>query len=253
MIRVSIIGSGNVAFHLISALQKAETIELVQVCARSKQNIECIVATEKIVTNVSDLQPVDVCIIAVSDNAISKISASIPFENQIVAHTSGSIAMTDLSSRNRRAVFYPLQTFSVQKAVDFSTIPICLETEMPEDYAILEEVALAISKITYAINSQQRKALHVAAVFVNNFVNQLYQVGFEICSENNIPFEILKPLIVETAVKTATLTPLQAQTGPAKRKDNTTIATHLEFLKDENKQAIYQLLTQTIQSYEKEL
>jgi len=253
MIRVSIIGSGNVAFHLISALQKAETIELVQVCARSKQNIKSIIASEKIVSNVSDLQPVDLCIIAVSDDAISKISDSLPFNNKIVAHTSGSIAMSDLSSKNRRAVFYPLQTFSVQKAVDFSTIPICLETETKEDYVILEKVALAISKMTYAIDSQQRKALHVAAVFVNNFVNQLYQIGFEICSENNIPFDILKPLIAETAAKLETLRPLQAQTGPAKRKDDTTIASHLEFLKDENRQAIYQLLTQTIQSYEKEL
>jgi predicted short-subunit dehydrogenase-like oxidoreductase (DUF2520 family) len=253
MIRVSIIGSGNVAFHLISALQKADTIELVQICARNKNNLESIVDSEKIVSNVDDLQPVDVCIIAVSDDAISKISDSLPFDNRIVAHTSGSIAMNELSSKNRRAVFYPLQTFSVQKAVDFSSIPICLETETKEDYVILEKVALAISKMTYTIDSQQRKALHVAAVFVNNFVNQLYQVGYEICSENNIPFDILKPLILETAAKLETLTPLQAQTGPAKRKDNNTITSHLEFLKDENKQAIYQLMTQTIQSYEKEL
>ena len=250
MIRVSIIGSGNVAFHLISALQKADAIELVQVCARNKQNIESIVASEKIVSNVSDLKPADVCIIAVSDDAIAKISASIPFENQLVAHTSGSIAMTELSSNNRRAVFYPLQTFTVQKAVDFSAIPICLETEMPEDYAMLDEVALAISKMTYEIDSQQRKALHVAAVFVNNFVNQLYQIGSEICSENKISFDILKPLIIETAAKIEMLTPLQAQTGPAKRKDDITIASHLEFLQDQNKKAIYQLLTQTIQSYE---
>lgn len=253
MITVSIIGSGNVAFHLISALQKADTIELVQVCARNKHNIEGNVDSEKIVSNVSDLQPVDVCIIAVSDNAISKISASLPFENQIVAHTSGSIAMTELSSKNRRAVFYPLQTFSVQKSVDFCGIPICLETETKEDYVTLEKVALTLSRRTYAIDSHQRKALHVAAVFVNNFVNQLYQVGYEICSEKNIPFDILKPLIAETAAKLETLTPLQAQTGPAKRKDNKIITSHLEFLKDENKEAIYQLMTQTIQSYEKEL
>ena len=122
MITVSIIGSGNVAFHLISALKKAPEIKLVQVCARDKKNIQNLVDSSQIISKVEELRTVDVCIIAVSDAAISKVSESIPFTNNIVAHTSGSIAMNDLSANNRRAVFYPLQTFSLYKEVDYLKI-----------------------------------------------------------------------------------------------------------------------------------
>ena len=250
MITVSIIGSGNVAFHLISALKKASEIKLIQVCARDQKNIQNLVDPNQIISEIEDLKTVDVCIIAVSDAAISEISKSIPFENKIVAHTSGSIAMNDLCAKNRRAVFYPLQTFSIHKEVDFSKIPICLEVEDSDDYGIIEKTALSISKIAYSIDTEQRKALHVAAVFVNNFVNELYEVGYEICRENNISFDILKPLINETAEKVQTLNPTEAQTGPAKRKDQQTILTHLDFLKDQKKRDLYTLMTQSIQSHE---
>jgi predicted short-subunit dehydrogenase-like oxidoreductase (DUF2520 family) len=250
MITVSIIGSGNVAFHLISALKKAPEIKLIQVCARNKKNIQNLVDSSQIISKIEELKTVDVCIIAVSDTMISEVSNSIPFTNKIVAHTSGSIAMKDLSAKNRRAVFYPLQTFSIYKEVDFSVIPICLECENLEDYKIIEKIAQSISKVVYPIDTKQRKALHVSAVFVNNFVNHLYQIGNEICLENKVSFDILKPLIQETAEKIHTLTPSHAQTGPAKRKDQQTIASHLDFLKNENHKTIYKLLTQSIQSNE---
>ncbi len=253
MITVSIIGSGNVAFHLISVLNKTPEFKLIQVCCRDKKNIQNLVDSSQIISKVEELKTVDVCIIAVSDAAISKISESIPFDNKIVAHTSGSVAMNDLSAKNRRAVFYPVQTFSLHKEVDFSKIPICLESENENDYNVLEKIANSISTLVYSINTKQRKALHVSAVFVNNFVNELYEVGYEICHENNISFDILKPLIDETARKVQTLTPTEAQTGPAKRRDMKTISTHLEFLKDQNKKDIYKLMTQSIQSHEKEL
>lgn len=250
MITVSIIGSGNVAFHLISALKKVTEVKLIQVCARDQKNIQNLVDSSQIVSKIEELKEADVCIIAVTDAAISKVSESIPFKNKIVAHTSGSIAINDLNAKNRRAVFYPLQTFSLHKEVNFSKIPICLESENADDYKVLEKIANSISTTVYSINTKQRKALHVSAVFVNNFVNELYELGHEICAENNISFDILKPLIQESAQKVQTLKPLEAQTGPAKRKDQQTISTHLEFLKDQNKKDIYTLMTQSIQSHE---
>ena len=250
MITVSIIGSGNVAFHLISALKKAPEIKLIQVCARDKKNIQNLVDSSQIISKVEELKTVDVCIIAVSDASISMVSESIPFDDKIVAHTSGSVAMNDLSAKNRRAVFYPLQTFSVHKEVNLSKIPICLESENSDDYKVLEKIAHSISDVVYSINSKQRKALHVSAVFVNNFVNELYEIGNEICLENNISFDILKPLIEETAQKVKTLTPKEAQTGPAKRQDLQTISTHLDFLKDQNMKDIYTIMTQSIQSHD---
>jgi predicted short-subunit dehydrogenase-like oxidoreductase (DUF2520 family) len=154
--------------------------------------------------------------------------------------------MDSLNSNNRKGVFYPLQTFSASKEIDFKLIPICLEATTRKDYQILEKVAKSISDVTYNINSEQRKALHVAAVFVSNFVNHLYQIGNELCLENDLSFEILKPLITETANKIQTLSPTQAQTGPAKRNDTQTIKAHLSFLTNDNQKEIYKLLTKSI-------
>nr|WP_294936395.1 DUF2520 domain-containing protein [uncultured Flavobacterium sp.] len=249
MITVSIIGSGNVAQHLISVFQQTENVSLKQVFSRKRENISALVSDEKIITQYSDLIPADIFIISVTDDAIAEVSQQLPFKNQLVVHTSGSMSLDALDSKNRKGVFYPLQTFSKSKLIDFKEVPLCLETEKKSDYAVLETLAKAISDKVFRINSEQRQSLHVAAVFSCNFVNHLYQLGSEICEENNVPFEILFPLIQETAEKIKTLSPKEAQTGPAKRNDQKTIEKHLSFLEDENKKTIYQLLTQSIQNH----
>lgn len=253
MTKVSIIGSGNVARHLIQAFQSNSKIELVQVFARNKKSLTHLLDSNSVTSDYTQLQAADVYIIAVSDDAIAEVSSQLPFENQLVVHTSGTVPLTTLESKNRRGVFYPLQTFSKDKAVNFKTIPICLEAENEKDLQTLNQIASTISDAVYQINSEQRKALHVAAVFVNNFVNHLYQMGNEICDNNNVPFEILKPLIQETANKIVSLSPKEAQTGPAKRNDLTTIEAHQQFLTDENLSTIYTLLTQSIQNNGKKL
>lgn len=253
MIKVSIIGSGNVAQHLIQAFQLNSQIELVQLVARDIKKVAHLLDSNRITSDYTQLQEADLYIIAVSDDAIAEVSSAFPFKNRLIAHTSGTIALDSLNSNNRPAVFYPLQTFSKDKPIDFKSVPICLEAENENDLQILKQLAHSISNAVYEINSEQRKALHVAAVFVNNFVNYLYQMGNEICDANAIPFEILKPLIQETANKIATLSPKNAQTGPAKRNDLKTIAAHEEFLKDENQAAIYKLLTQSLQNNGKKL
>jgi predicted short-subunit dehydrogenase-like oxidoreductase (DUF2520 family) len=246
MIRVSIIGSGNVAQHLIVAFSKTTDIELVQVFARKDAAVAHLTSPDKIYTNFNDIIAADLFIIAITDDAITEVSAAIPFSNQLVVHTSGSVSMEAIDNKNRQGVFYPLQTFSKSKEVDFKTIPICIETKNEKDFQILEKVAKSISNKVYKINSEQRKALHIAAVFVCNFVNHLYQIGNDICIENDLPFDILKPLIQETANKILTLSPNQAQTGPAKRKDTQTINAHLSFLSDDNQKEIYKMLTKSI-------
>ena len=246
MIRVSIIGSGNVAQHLIQTLSKTAAVELVQIFARKKESVSHLIAANKIHTNFNDLIAADLYIIAISDDAIAEVSKDVPFSNQLVVHTSGSVAMQAIDTKNRQGVFYPLQTFSKSKEVDFKTIPICIETQNEKDFNTLETVAKSISNAVYKINSDQRKALHVAAVFVSNFVNHLYQMGNDICIENELSFDILKPLIQETANKIITLSPNEAQTGPAKRKDTQTINTHLNFLTNDNQKEIYKLLTKSI-------
>jgi len=246
MIRVSIIGSGNLAQHLIVAFSKTTDIELVQVFARKEEALAHLINPDKIYTNFNDIIAADLFIIAITDDAINDVSAAIPFSNELVVHTSGSVSIAAIDNKNRQGVFYPLQTFSKSKEVNFKTIPICIETKNEKDFQILEKVAKSISNTVYKINSEQRKALHIAAVFVCNFVNHLYQIGNDICIENDLPFDILKPLIQETANKILTLSPNQAQTGPAKRKDIQTINAHLNFLSDDNQKEIYKMLTKSI-------
>ena len=253
MIRITLIGSGNVAQHLIKAFSKSEAIEIAQVFSRKKETLATLVEYDKIVNDFEDLKEADLYIIAVSDDAILEVSEQLPFNNQLVVHTSGTSSIEILDDKNRKGVFYPLQTFSKNKDIDFSVIPICLEAENTFDFRVLDIVAKAISTAVFPINSEQRKALHVAAVFVNNFTNHLYQIGQEICEENQVSFDILKPLIQETAEKIKTLDPIDAQTGPAKRHDSSTIEAHLKYLTNENQKNIYKILTQSIQHNDKKL
>jgi len=250
MIKVCIIGSGNVAQHLISAFASTAEIKIVQVFARNRESLSHLIDSNKVTSDLNALEAADIYFIAVSDDAIASVSQQLPFKDKLVVHTSGSVPMLSLDDKNSKGVFYPLQTFSKNKAVDFSEIPICIESENPADFKTLEKAARSISQKTFSIDSQQRKALHVSAVFVNNFVNHLYQIGNDICNENGISFEILKPLIRETAEKIMTLSPAEAQTGPAKRHDERTIAAHLQYLTNENQHHLYQLLTQSIQTHE---
>jgi len=253
MIKVVLIGSGNVAQHLIQAFAKNKEIEVSQVFSRQKETAIPLLNSNKITDNFNDLVDADLYIISVSDNAIAKVSSQLPFKNRLVVHTSGSVPIDSLDTKNRRGIFYPLQTFTKNKAVDFSQIPICLESENDSDFDLLEKVAQSISNNVFKSNEKQRKALHISAVFVNNFVNEMYRIGNEICDENKIPFEILKPLILETVNKVMTLSPKEAQTGPAKRNDTQTIEAHLDFLSNENHATIYKILTQSIQNNGKEL
>ncbi|AWI26558.1 Rossmann-like and DUF2520 domain-containing protein [Flavobacterium pallidum] len=252
MIKVSIIGSGNVAGHLVQAFAKSDSVELIQLFSRKKDAGITLPENISLVHDFAALEEADLYIIAVTDGVIAEISGELPFKNRLIAHTSGTMPLETIGDDNRKAVFYPLQTFSKNKAVDFREIPICIEAQFAADFQLLERTARAISDKTYAINSDQRKALHVAAVFANNFTNHLYQIADEICRENQMPFDILKPLIVETASKILQLSPSEAQTGPAKRNDSKTIAAHEAFLSDYKKD-IYHILTESIQQHGKKL
>ena len=246
MIKIVVIGSGNVAHHLIKIISKTAGLDLIQVVVRNINAVKNDIDLNSITTDYSQIKVADVYIISVSDAAIREVSDTLPFENRLVVHTSGSCSMFELNSKNRKGVFYPLQTFSKTKESDFQHIPICLEAQNEFDFLVLEKIANLLSSKLFKINSDQRKALHIAAVFVNNFTNHLFKIGNDICIENHVPFEILKPLLQETISKLDYLSPKEAQTGPAKREDITTINAHLRFLSDENQKDIYKLLTKSI-------
>ena len=248
MLTVTILGSGNVATHFFKAFFASKKVEVVQWYSRNIETIQCFSDQTLITNSLQNLKEVDLYIIAISDDAIASFSKKLATTNQLVAHCSGSIPLKGLSKKNRRAILYPVQTFSKEKEVDFKNIPLCLEAESLADMELLKKIAASISTKVFEVNSEQRKSLHLTAVFVNNFTNHLYQIGQEICNSQNISFELLLPLIKETVEKLETLTPLDAQTGPAKRGDFQTIENHLEALEESSSAYIniYKTLTSSI-------
>ena len=246
MITVVLLGAGNVATHLYKAFQASKDVSVKQWFNRSLKTIETYKNDVEIIDDLSKLTEADVYIIAVSDDAIAELSSQLPFENRFVVHTSGSVSAYDIDKKNRRGVFYPLQTFSKSAPIDFSEVPLCLETLVRTDYPLLKKLGSSISDHARRVNRDQRASLHLAAVFVNNFTNQIYRVAQEITESQGAEFDMLKPLILETAKKVEHMSPYKAQTGPAKRNDKKTIKKQLKALDNEHHKAIYSLLTESI-------
>lgn len=246
MISVTLVGSGNVAHHLAKALSNAPNVVLDRWVVRTPSSVLIDINTtfsEKF----DEPSSSQIIILAISDDAIADYSASLNQSDALLVHTSGSVNLHDMDKKHRRGVFYPLQTFSKNKPLEFSSIPICIEALQNEDLNLLTALADALGCKSRVISSEQRLALHLAAVFVNNFSNQMYRIAHEITDGARLDFDLLKPLILETALKIQDLSPYQAQTGPALRKDQKTIKRHLKQLEKENHRLIYELITKSIQ------
>ena len=249
MINVVLLGAGNVGTHLYRALHKANNIRLVQWYNRSSEGLNEANNQVNMTNDLNCIAEADLYLVAVSDSALPEISQAIGQRKGVIAHTAGSISMNELNDHENHGVFYPLQTFSKQKQLDFSQIPLCLEANNEENLALLNKVASALGGPIHLIDSVQRKALHIAAVFVNNFVNHLYTIGSELCEEQQLPFDVLLPLIQETANKINSLAPQEAQTGPAKRGDKIILNEHLKQLNNPKQREIYTLLSAAIQHH----
>lgn len=246
MTTITILGSGKVAHHLILNILDCNNLRIKQIYARNTESLIDIAPKNTLVNDINLLEPADIFIIAVSDIAIEEVSKQIKIPNQLVVHTSGTMPLSVLQ-QDRKGVMYMLQSFTKEKDLDFNSIPFCIEASNPEDFHLMEQIALNFSERVYQISSDQRKVIHLAAVFVNNFTNHLFTIGEDICKQYQVPFEILKPLILETAQKVMTLSPKEAQTGPASRRDQNTINKHIEMLTDDNLKEIYQIITNSIQ------
>lgn len=244
MTQVVILGAGNVATHLYRAFQKSEEIEVVQVYNHRPEKLANFTETFT-TTAISELKEADIYIFALKDDAILKMANIVPDFGALYLHTSGGIGIDALGKFRNYGVFYPLQTFSAKRELDFSEIPMCLEANSEKNLQKTKKLAAGISEKLFETNSKQRKALHASAVFVCNFTNHLYTIGADICQKNDLSFELLKPLIRETASKIEQLSPEEAQTGPAIRNDRGTIEGHLELL-NQNQKNIYELLTASI-------
>jgi predicted short-subunit dehydrogenase-like oxidoreductase (DUF2520 family) len=247
--KMVLIGTGNVAWHLGTALSKAG-IDVVQVFGRRPERAKALAAQLQS-TPISDFnnlaEDADFYLVCVSDAAIAEVGRKLQNVRGIVAHTSGSVRMDALSKNENRGVFYPLQTFTAGVPVDFNHVPLLCEGNSAQTEAALMALAFELSTKVFAISSDQREKLHVAAVFANNFTNHLFAQAHRICEANKIPFSVLHPLILETARKATETNPEESQTGPAKRGDAVTIEKHLNQLTDPNLHELYLLLTKSIQ------
>nr|WP_294945005.1 Rossmann-like and DUF2520 domain-containing protein [uncultured Mucilaginibacter sp.] len=248
--RITLIGSGNVATHLSAALKNAGH-RLVQVYSPTMQNAALLAyhVGASAIDNLNDIDDeTDIFIIAVKDDAIAALVPALSRLGKLIVHTSGAVDIQTLLDITLNAgVFYPLQTFSKTKELNFREVPMCIEGADEAITTQLVDLARSISNSVYRVSSAQRKVLHLAAVFACNFTNHLYSVAEGLLKEHTMNFDMLRPLILETADKIKKHLPANVQTGPAVRKDEQTMQAHLQMLDGKTElQEIYVSLSQDI-------
>lgn len=250
---VSLIGSGNLAWHLAPALDNAG-YPIAEVYSRNAERAGRLVerlygARVKPTLDFSD-SPSRIFVIAVADDAIPDVAREVILpDDALLVHTSGSQPLSVLADASiaRTGVFYPLQSFSKSKKADFRDVPIFVESEGDETEKIIMDMAKAIARKVFSISSSQRQALHVAAVFASNFTNHMITLSRDILIDSKLDFEWIKPLVAETINKSLSIGPEKAQTGPARRGDLEILDRHLEFLQnDEAVAEIYRAVSQDI-------
>jgi len=248
-IKIVFLGAGNVATHLALKLFKKK-FNIVQVYSRTIENARILsgtidaIATQDVCEIITDA---DLYIVSLSDDAVVGIIDDLHVDKGLVVHTSGTLDIDVLRKFQRRGVFYPLQTFSKKRNVDFEPIPIMIEAFIKEDETFLLYLGHEFSMNVSKVNSEQRRYIHLAAVFTCNFTNFMYVAAQKILSEKGLDFNILLPLIKETTEKLHGLSPYEAQTGPALRNNHSIMDIHKNILKEHIElHNLYSVISQAI-------
>lgn len=249
------IGSGNVGWHLASHLAEAD-FTILQIVSRTTDHARKLgqLVNAPFTTKLSEITPdADIYLYAVPDDQLPTIIAQNPVKTGVHCHTAGSLSMELFAGKvEHYGVFYPLQTFSKQKQIDFHNIPILLEANNKDTLKTLHKLAAHLSSQILETNFEQRQQLHLAAVFACNFSNSLFAIADKLLKEADLSFELLLPLIRETVEKVSLLKPEAAQTGPASRNDINVIAHHLSMLEiNPRLQNLYRIMTEIIQEQQK--
>lgn len=250
--RISLIGSGRVAQQLAQRCVQCG-LEIAEVYSRNEEHAIALAKKiqSKTCRQLADLETnSDLYLLAVSDDAIEEVAIALSQclpATAFVAHTSGATKLQALDIFQNRGIFYPLQTFSSEQQVDFSTVPFCVTASDLNWQESLVVLANRLGAKAYLMSDEQRAYLHVAAVFANNFTNHCYHIAQQLTKEQAIPFELLRPLILATAQNIQSYSPKSRQTGPAIRGDQRTLNRHLDLLKDHpNWQTIYRMMSEQI-------
>jgi len=250
--RIVCIGAGRLAHQLMPALQEADG-EIVQVYNRTPGTAGLLsekLPSASFTSNLEEIIPdAEIYFLTVSDDSIKPIAdklIKIINPDTLVVHCSGILEL-DILPFNRKAGLYPLQSFSDNHDVSFRFIPIIITTHDDDIWIMLDQIAGRLSSAVYRMTDGQKSILHVAAVFANNFSNHMLTLAESICKEHQLPFEILKPLIIETFSKAILSGPKESQTGPAIRGDQKTIEKHLLLLESEPAlKEVYEVITKSI-------
>ncbi|MFM2225961.1 MAG: hypothetical protein RJA07_2163 [Bacteroidota bacterium] len=252
---ITLIGSGNVATQLGLALLSNDFL-IHQVVSKSLANAKKLAnkLNCKAFNSFEKTTPSDIYLIAVNDDAIKIVAQQIhqlikknAAKKPLLMHTSGSVSVGVLRNNNCECgILYPLQTIKKNEPLDFMNVPIIYFSENKVALKSIQSIAQKLSNNSIKLNDEQRLALHIAAVFTNNFANHMVTIAQLICKKNKIDFKLLQPLLAETFEKLKTKKAAQVQTGPAKRNDKTTIKKHLQFLKSLPEQKVYIAVTNSI-------
>ena len=246
---ILVVGTGNVAWHLCNAF-KDSNCKIKGIVGRNTSELDSFSRQFNIESfGFHDFPNSEVILIAVSDDKINKVSEIFKASNALVVHTSGTKSIAELCGEiKNKGVFYPFQTFSKNKPLNYKSTPIFIETEKPENTNFMKTLAGEISSKVHDLDSTSRKELHLAGVLSNNFVNALIGEATSLLTKNNIPTEVMWPLLEETIAKAKSLGAKDAQTGPAKRGDSKSIEAHLELLKSNDQlKKLYSIMSNLIQ------
>ena len=244
---INIIGRGNVASQFVKKFNKIPKLKILHWYSRSfKKTLDD--NGIKRTNNLKDLKDADINFLMVSDDVIKKISKKITNKNFTV-HLSGIHNLEELNNKGGKGVFYPIQTFSKKKDVEFKNLPICIESDTKANFLKLKNLVKLLKSKPVSMTSEKRKHLHLSATIINNFTNHLYTKAEDICIENKIPFVFLENLINETTSKALKYSAKKSQTGPAKRNDRETINKHLELLENKSFKKVYKTITESIIKY----
>ena len=233
--KIALIGRGRVATHLGKALLQAGH-KVVSVNSRTLAELP---------------QDADAYIIAVKDSALQEVICNVTKgrESSLFLHTAGSMPLSVFDGYTRHGgVLYPMQTFSMEREVDFREIPLFIEASDAESLQQIRTLADGISQHVYELSTADRRYLHLAAVFACNFVNHCYTLAADVLAQKGLPFDVMLPLVDETARKVHELSPKAAQTGPAIRGDQNVMKAQAALL-DTPERTIYELLSKSIQEH----
>lgn len=244
-LKTAFIGTGNVAWTLVPALDLSPEVDLRWIVSRNGTQMPVSTDVEILSSPEEIPDDADLILVSVKDDAVNKVIDALGNRNAIIAHTSGSIPMPDVTGTNKYGVFYPLQTFSKGKTVSLDGVPFLIEGSAPVVTEALISVVDSLGGKPVISDSDKRRVIHLAAVFACNFVNNMWATAEDILAPVGENLELLEPLLCETLRKALASGAENAQTGPARRGDVEVEQTHLQLL-DDQKAELYKIITRSI-------